>query len=329
MFDLISTLNPVTDIAALAEKTRAFVAACRADKTVRGYQSDWAAFSHWSAAHALCALPAAPSTVAMYLSDSSSRLAVATLSRRLTSITAMHKDAGFLESPARHPLVLATFKGIRRVIGSAQDAKMPLLTDDLARIVAACPDTLAGLRDKALLLTSFAAALRRSESAALRCEDIVASTAGMYGTSGMVLTIRKSKTDQESKGRQVGIARGAHRETCPIRAIEVWQQASGVRTGCLFRAVDFAGRVSPEGLHPDSIAYIIKRCAARAGYSLEDLKKIAGHSLRAGHVSQSTLDEIPDQIVQSRTGHKSAKMLNVYRRRVNLFPKHPAAGLGL
>lgn len=152
MQDLISTLNPAADLTALAEMTRAYISASRANKTVRGYQSDWTDFSRWSSAHALRPLPAEPATVAMYLSDSSSRLAVATLSRRLTSITAMHKDAGYLESPARHPLVLATFKGIRRVIGSAQDAKMPLLTDDLARIVAACPDNLAGLRDKALLL---------------------------------------------------------------------------------------------------------------------------------------------------------------------------------
>ena len=330
MFNLISTHSSMSaEIEMLAEKTRAFIAGSRANKTVRGYQSDWADFSRWTASHGLKALRAEPTTIAMYLSDSSSRLAVASLARRLTSITAMHKDAGYLESPARHPLVLATFKGIRRVIGSAQDAKMPLLTADLGRIVAACPDTLAGLRDKALLLTSFAAALRRSESAALRCEDVMASTAGMHCTSGMVLTIRKSKTDQESKGRQVGIKHGANPETCPVQAIESWQKASGVRTGCLFRAVDFAGRVSPEGLHPDSISYIIRRCAARAGYGVEDLKKIAGHSLRAGHVSQSTLDEVPDNIVQSRTGHKSAKMLDVYRRRVLLFPKHPAAGLGL
>jgi integrase len=241
----------------------------------------------------------------------------------------MHKDAGFLDSPARHPFVLATFKGIRRVIGSAQDAKMPLLTGDLARIVAACPDNLAGKRDKAILLISFAAALRRSESAALRCEDVMLVNSVGQKSAGLVLTVRKSKTDQEAKGRKIGIARGAHFDTDPIRAIKDWQEASGVRTNNLFRAIDQAGRVSQDGLHPDSIAYIIKRCAARAGYNVEDLKKIAGHSLRAGHVSQSTLDEIPDNIIQSRTGHKSAKMLDVYRRRVNLFPKHPAAGLGL
>ena len=329
MQDLISVVNPTAELLALAEMTRAYISASRASKTIRGYQSDWTDFSRWAAARVLCALPAEPSTVAMYLSDSSSRLAVATLSRRRTSVTAMHKDAGYLESPARHPLVLATFKGIRRVIGSAQDAKMPLLTDDLSRIVASCPDTLTGLRDKALLLTSFAAALRRSESAALRCEDVVHATAGVHRTIGLVLTIRKSKTDQEAKGRQVGIAHGAHLETCPVRAIKAWQEASGVRTGSLFRAIDQAGRISGVGLHPDSIGYIIKRCAARAGYDLEDLKKIAGHSLRSGHVSQSTLDEVPDNIVQSRTGHKSAKMLDVYRRRVNLFPRHPAAGLGL
>lgn len=74
------------------------------------------------------------------------------------------------------------------------------------------------------------------------------------------------------------------------------------------------------------VNYIIKRCAARTGMNVA---AVAGHSLRAGHVSQATLDELPDTIIRSRTGHKSSKMLDVYRRRTNLFRRHPAAGLGL
>jgi integrase len=238
MHDLISVINPSADIIALAEMTRAYISASRATKTVKGYQSDWNDFSQWTIARALSTLPAEPSTVAMYLSDSSTRLAVSTLSRRLASITAMHKDAGYLDSPARHPLVRATFKGIRRVIGVAQDVKAPILKDDLARIVASCPDTLAGLRDKALLLISFAAALRRSESSALRCEDVIQATSGVNMAPGLVLTIRRSKTDQEAKGRQLGIARGPAICSGPSIRSDEFQSPDSIRTASVSLSSD-------------------------------------------------------------------------------------------
>lgn len=188
--------------------------------------------------------------------------------------------------------------------------------------MAACPNTLSGLRDKALLGVSFAAALRRSESAALRVEDV------RIDALGMVLTIRRSKTDQEARGREVGIRRTTHPETCPVRAVEALLDAGQIRSGKLLRAVDQVGRVS-DGLHPDSIGCLIKKAAERAGFTPEEVARLAGHSLRAGHVTQATLVDVPDHVIKQRTGHKSAKMLDRYRRRVEVFPHHAAATLGL
>jgi hypothetical protein len=53
------------------------------------------------------------------------------------------------------------------------------------------PNSLVGIRDRALLLVGFAAALRRSELVALRVEDV------QFVAQGMLLTIDGSKTDQE------------------------------------------------------------------------------------------------------------------------------------
>jgi hypothetical protein len=75
-------------------------------------------------------------------------VAAATLARRLAAIAARHRDHN-LSSPTRHAVVLATFRGIRRAIGTAQEAKDPLLTEDVLRLLEACPHTLSGLRDKA------------------------------------------------------------------------------------------------------------------------------------------------------------------------------------
>lgn len=178
------------DLEVLIEKPRAFIGASKAPATIRGYKSDWTDFASWAAARQLCALPATPTTIALYILDRSSTLVAASLARRLTAISSKHKEAGDLESPTRNPLVAMTFRGIRREIGTAQKFKQALLSPEIRRIVVCCPETLSGLRDKALLLISYAAMTRRSETAAHSVEDVEAVP------EGIVLTIRSSKRDQ-------------------------------------------------------------------------------------------------------------------------------------
>lgn len=162
----IVPLPSAPDLDALVEKTRELVAGSKALNTLRRYRADWADWLSWTAAHRLCALPAEPATVALYLADRSSVLKSASLARRLNAISFYHRTRN-LDSPTHSMLVHATFAGIRRKIGTAQTFKRALLTPEIRRIVACCPDTLAGMRDKALVLISFAMAARRSEAAAL------------------------------------------------------------------------------------------------------------------------------------------------------------------
>jgi site-specific recombinase XerC len=63
---------------------------------------------------------------------------------------------------------------------------------DLA--LCAAPNKLAALRDRALLLIGFGAALPRSELVGLDVADIAETEAGL------LVTIRGSKTDQERAG---------------------------------------------------------------------------------------------------------------------------------
>jgi site-specific recombinase XerC len=142
-------------------------------------------------------------------------LASGTIGRRLTSITKSHQAAGFTDSPAttRHFVVGETLKGIRRTIGTAQHGKAPLLSADIRRIVAARREDLLGIRDSALVLAGFAGGFRRSELAAIQISDL------KFSADGVVVSVRKSKTDQESAGREVGLPLGATQDTCPVRSL--------------------------------------------------------------------------------------------------------------
>lgn len=115
-----------------------------------------------------------------------------------------------------------TLKGIRRTIGTAQEGKAPLLTTDIHRNVAACPKTLSGLRDRALVLVGFAGAFHRSELAAVDLAHL------SFTKDGLVIDRRRSKTDQEAVGHKVGIPFWTDDATCPVRALRCWLTESGI-----------------------------------------------------------------------------------------------------
>lgn len=325
MQDSIVPLNPPSaDLESLIEKTRALVRKSRSANTVRGYRSDWADWTAWAAAHHASALPADPGWLALYLADRSSTLRAASLARRLNAISFYHR-AKNLESPTYHPLVRATFRGIKREIGTAQTFKRGLLSPEIRRIVDHCPKTLAGLRDKALLLISYAAMTRRSETAALKVEDIAAAE-----PDGIIVTVSKSKVDVEAAGRKVGIPYFADETTCPIRALQRYREAAGIVSGFVFRAIDQKGRVSPFGLHSDSVGYIIKRATARARLTGVNIEDVAGHSLRSGGITQASRNGVPEYLIRRQSGHKpGSKTFDRYIRLGEMFTKNAASGLGL
>lgn len=105
-------------------------------------------------------------------------------------------------NPVRDYLVRQTLEDIRRTKRSAPTQKQPAVTLQVREMVGEMPPTLIGLRNKALLLLGFAGALRRSELVALDVEDLALCK------EGLVITIRKGKTDQHGNGRKVGVCFG-------------------------------------------------------------------------------------------------------------------------
>ena len=309
----LEALRPV------AEAARDYAAHAKAENTLRAYRGDWRDFETWTAAHRLEALPATPETVALYAAALASRAKVATIRRRLATVSGAHRAAGF-DSPTSSPAVSAVLAGIRRDKGDAQTRKAPAVTATLRRMAEALPAGLVGIRDRALLLVGFAGAFRRSELVGLRLEDVE------FPLEGLVLTLRRSKTDQEGKGERVAIPHGANPETCPVRALSAWIEAAGISEGPLFRSVTRHGRISPEALSPEAVAIVVKRSASRVGL---DPATFSGHSLRAGFATAAAQAEVPEWRIARQTRHRSLVILGRYIREANLFRKNAAAAVGL
>jgi site-specific recombinase XerD len=316
------------DLSDLAARAAEFARCSRSAATERAYRSDWADFSGWCERAGLSPLPAAPATVGAYLSDRAGRLKVATLNRRIAAITGAHRIAG-LGLDGRHPAIARVLAGIRRAYGTRQEAKTAILTEDLRRVVRALPTTtVAGLRDKAVLLVGFAGAFRRSELAALDRGD-VSLTPG-----GVVLTIRRSKTDQEGHGRQVGIPRSRQPATCPVAALEAWLNATDALSAIVnaemglgqprlerpvFQALDH-GKPG-DRLSGQAVAEIVKRAVSRLGF---DPRKFAGHSLRSGFATSAARGGADLAAIMEQTGHKNADVARRYVQRGKLL-QNPAS----
>lgn len=311
--------TPVVPLADLAGSAREYAAASRAANTLRAYRSDWNHFEAWVTAQRLVALPAPPQTVALYVAAYAATLKPTTLARRLSAIGQIHQAAGHPD-PSADATVRAVFKGVRRRHGVAPERKAPLVVEDLRRVVAAIDrTTLCGARDAALLLLGFATAMRRSELVALTAEDL------RFCAAGMVVTLRRSKTDQEGAGRAVSVPRGKDPATCVLTAIKGWMTAAGIATGPLFRGIDQHGHVSAR-LTSQSVALIVQRRVAAAGL---DPSLFAGHSLRAGFATSAAAVKVPEQNIAKVTGHQSMAVLRVYIRDGEMFSDHPLEAIGL
>ena len=69
-------------------------------------------------------------------------------------------------------------------------------------------------------------------------------------SGGLRLRIRRSKTEREGQGAEIGLPRGKHAETCPVRAFEAWQAVAKRRAGPLFRRISTGDRIGA-----DAVAY--------------------------------------------------------------------------
>ena len=319
-----NTLVPVTPqppaIADLAAQAQKFIGQAKAENTRRAYAADWQDFTGWCERHCYQSLPATPQIMVLYLTDLvTTGRKVSTLERRIAAISQAHQYAG-QETPTQTAVVRELMKGIRREKGSRQHTVDAILIEDLRILIEHLPATLKGIRDRALLLIGFAGALRRSELVALDVEDIEVCREGLR------VTMRRSKTDQEGEGRIIGIPYGARLATCPVRAYQEWQAASGISTGAIFRGIDKGGHLASDRLTDRSVAKIIQHLAHAAGL---DTKSFSGHSLRAGHATTAARAGASERTIMRTTGHRSEKMVRRYIREGTLFQDSSAASLGL
>ena len=200
------------------------------DNTRKMYNSAWRSFESWAQARGAMALPASQALIAAYLAylAGERRLSVATIRLHTAALAAIHKAAGHPD-PTDNEAVRQIMKGIARAHGKPQKQAKPLTAEALAAVKA----TARGRRslggpgnrqesaeraarraqvDLALLATLRDGLLRRSEAAALTWGDVE-----FRGDGAALVTLRRSKTDQEAEGTVLYVGREAAQALQAIR----------------------------------------------------------------------------------------------------------------
>ncbi|MDB6147823.1 MAG: integrase [Spartobacteria bacterium] len=295
----------------LDQRVSALVDASLSDNSRRAYLSDLAHFESWGGV-----IPASDRMVATYLASHAATHSVATLVRRIASISKTH-EAQALPNPTRSELVRATIRGIRRTRGTRQHQAKPLLKEDLFAVLDAMGDTPKDARDRALLLVGFAGGFRRSELVALNVADIERVQ------QGITVQLRRSKTDQCGDGRKIGIPSGRSR-WCPVAALEVWLLRSGITAGPIFRPVDRHSNISADRLSGEAVSLVVRSLVQTVGI---DHSPYSAHSLRAGLATSAAQAGVPTEKIRAQTGHASDAMLSRYIRDGQLFTDNASGAL--
>jgi ligand-binding sensor domain-containing protein/integrase len=196
-----------------------------------------------------------------YLATISATKSVASIRRRMVAIAQAHKDAG-APNPVAHRDVQKVLAGIVRTKTVAQTRKDALTKDRLEEAVKALGMALKGQRDRALLLLTFACALRRAEAAALDIED------PRYDSRGLVVTIRRSKTDQEGEGREIGVPFVANGRLCAATHVRTWLEAAAIVDGPVFRTFNGGKKLTAIFCRPDGASEQARRADKGSGASL-------------------------------------------------------------
>jgi site-specific recombinase XerD len=290
----------ITDVKSLELETLKNLKNSKALNTLRAYKADYKDFVLFCSKHAFKSMPSEPKIISLYLTYLSKTSKFSTLKRRLASLSVVHKLSGhYIDT--KHPIITENLMGIKRVKGTYQKAKKPILINDLKKIINVIDEEKnekKKYKNRALILIGFAGGFRRSELVAIEYEDLD------FVNEGVKIFIKRSKTDQSGEGMTKGIPYFSNSNYCPVIALKNWVKKAEIKSGKIFDISD------------KSVALTIKKYTSIAGL---DSNKYSGHSLRSGFATSAAELGAEERSIMAMTGHKTTQMVRRYIQEANLF----------
>jgi integrase/recombinase XerD len=266
------------------------------DLTLSGYRCDLLHFAQWCLERDLEWAPASPTTLATFIDAQISAYSIATIKRRVEAVKFAHRMLD-LVSPARHSEVCLALRRASRSKQARPKQSLGLTSDLLRRILAACPATLAGRRDAALISVGYDTLCRSVELVAIQVKHLKTDLSS--------LIVPRSKADP------FGIGRIAYLSPTTQNLVAQWLEASMIEEGPLFGGLH-TRKLSGEYMNTASIRRIVKRAARRAKVSQCEANDLSGHSMRIGAAQDMMVAGIDHIAIMHAGGWKSIDVLARY-----------------
>jgi integrase len=279
---------------------RTYLQASSSDNTRKTYRSALRQFEKWGGR-----LPCNRDVLVRYLLAHAETRNPRTLDLHMTAISQWHQLQGIYD-PVQDPLVRKSMEGIRRVHGRPANKARALSLDHLARLLDHLQQQTQDLRttrDKALLLTAFMGAFRRSELVAIRAEDLT------FSSDGVRVRLSRSKTDQAGKGLIRALPAGPQ-GCCPATALNEWLTRSAISTGPVFRAINRWGQLQDAALNPASVNSLLKQLGSACG--IDEALEFSSHSFRRGMSTAAARAGVDFELIRKQGGWKNDATVRGY-----------------
>ena len=299
----------------------------KAPNTIRAYKADLDCYTSWCDRHGLSSFPAVAEQLANYISDLAEHYTVATIQRRLAMLSSFHELQGF-DSPTGHKLVRTTMDGIKRSLGIRQHQAPAFTLEAFQKVILGLDESVNGqLRDKVVLLLGFTGAFRRGELVALNVEDLV------FDEEGILIDVRRSKTDQLGAGQLKAIFYASHPGLCPVRTTQRYLQR-------IEEVMQVATEVKEAKVQPFPLLLRMRRGDRFGEQRLTDQtvnlivgkhlgSRFSAHTLRASFVTVSKKNGASNSEIMAQTHHKTEAMIRRYTRFEDARTHNAGTKLGL
>ncbi len=317
----ITPIQTITDKNNEDKKHQHYLHQATSDNTRRAYS---VAIQQFEAFAGL--LPADEATVAGYITEKASLLNPRTLSLHLTALSNWHRYYEFLD-PTQTLRIRKLLGGIQREHGCPKRKAKALRAEHLSAFISELNNTtenkLKAARDSALIQIAYFGAFRRSELVSIQVEHL------KFEPEGLLILIPKSKTDQTSVGKIKALPYSknskSENEICPVKAVKIWLDVSGISTGYLFRAIDRWGHLQESPLNPNSINIIIKSLGKKCRFDF--ISELSSHSLRRGFATNAARAGATFESIKRQGGWQNDSTVREYIEEGQLFNENAAQQL--
>ena len=275
------------------------------DSTLSLYEKEWSLFLSFCQSNALSALPASSLTVEHFMSHHVKTRAMSTLSHALSAISHYHSRFHF-KSPTITCSISRALERDKCSFGKPSVSVKNFTIEHLillAQLAYAPSCSFVFLRTIWRIFIEFFGILRFNEVANLTFNDII------WTSTGFNIFIKKSKTDQHSKGDYVSIIKNKNAVICPVALTLFYLNRLNIKSGFLLPNLRGKFFVTSAPLLYNTALCDLRKCLSKVGI---DPNGIGKHSGRRGGTTAAALAgaSIDELMLQGRW--KSQNMPRLY-----------------